>query len=81
MRLDELAEEDIQTGYYDPNEDRLAKASLGDTRKPILTLRRLNRLKKMRALQTLDDMKKQDLLGIMYGIGDDSGGGGFGGGF
>lgn len=80
MKLFELAEDEIDTGYYDPAEDRFERRSLGDTRKPVLTLRKLNRLKKMRALHTLDDMKRQDLLGVMYGIPeDDAGGGGFGG--
>lgn len=78
MRLDELAKEDIVTGYYDPASDRIDKRTIGDTRKPILTLRKLNRLKKIRALHSLEDVKRQDLLGVMYGS-NDAGGGGFGG--
>lgn len=80
MKLFELAENDVQDGYFDPTQDHMERRSLSDTRKPILTLRKLNRLKKMRALSTLDNVKRQDLLGIMYGLPeDDAGGGGFGG--
>lgn len=79
MKLVELAQDEIETGYYDPAEDRIERRNPGDTRKPVLTLRKLNRLKKMRALHTLDDMKRQDLLGVMYGIPEDNAGGGFGG--
>lgn len=68
MRLDEfLTPDDIKTGYYDPAEDKVTKRELTDTRKPRLTLKHLNKLKKMRALRTLEKLKREDLLAIMYG--------------
>lgn len=88
MKLFEFDSDDLQTAYYDPATDELQKRHLADTRKPVLTLRHLNRLKKVRALQNLESVKRQDLLAIMYGApADDSGGmgmgmgGGMGGGF
>lgn len=79
MRIDELALPDVTNGYYDPNEDKLGQRALSDTRKPLITLRTLNRLKKMRALNSLENHKRQDLLGIMYGQPEgDAGGGGLG---
>jgi hypothetical protein len=67
MKLFELAADDLTTAYYDPAQDKISGRDLGDTRKPKLTLRKINRLKKMRALDTLENLKKQDLLAVMYG--------------
>jgi hypothetical protein len=67
MKLFELAQDDLVTAYYDPSRDRVSSRTLGDTRKPKLTLRKVNRLKKMRALDTLENLKRQDLLAVMYG--------------
>lgn len=78
MKLVEFAPEEISTGYYDPARDKVNTAKLTDTRKPVLRLRDLNRLKKMRALQQLEALKREDLLAIMYAAPDDGMGGGMG---
>jgi hypothetical protein len=81
VRLDEfLNKDEISTGYYDPSEDNVTKRKLNDTRKPVLTLKHLNKLKKMRALRMLEKLKREDLLAVMYGQpeGDDGGMGGMG---
>lgn len=59
--------EEPDTSLYDPNEDEVRQAHLDDTRKPSLTLRMINRLKKMRASKRIEHVKKQEFLGIMYG--------------
>lgn len=59
--------EEPDTSLYDPNQDELRKAHLDDTRKPSLTLRMINRLKKMRASKRVEQAKKQEFLGVMYG--------------
>lgn len=66
MNLLELDDNDLLTGYYDPAEDSLNIRNPSQTRRPVLSLRHLNRLKKMRALKKLEDLKRQDLLGIIY---------------
>jgi hypothetical protein len=66
MRVED-DQEDV--GFYDPQSDDLNKHRLGDTRKPTLTLKMVNRLKKIRSTKNLEMVKKQELLGIMYGIG------------
>lgn len=74
--------EEIEGAYYDPDADRINKRIPNDTRKPIITLKILNRLKKIQALRRLENLKREDLLGIMYGGDgqDDMGmGGGLGG--
>ncbi len=78
MKLFEFEEQDIATGYYDPAADNIQKRTLRDTRKPVLRLRDLNRLKKMRALQQLEKLEREDLLAVMYAAPDE--GGGMGGG-
>lgn len=82
MRLLELAADEIATGYYDPSEDRLHRRAPNDTRRPRLRLRDVNRLKRMRAMRQLETLKRQDLLGVMYGTpAEDAGGGMMPGGF
>lgn len=81
MKLYELAQSDLETAYYDPNLDKINSRTLGDTRKEKLTLRKLNRLKKLRAMDKLQNLKKEDLLAVMYGQPEEGGGGGGGFGF
>lgn len=78
MKIFEFDQQAVETGYYDPAEDKFNQRKLSDTRKPPLTLADLNRLKRMRALRKLEKLKRQDLLSVMYAppSGD---GGGFGG--
>ena len=64
-----VADDQEDIGFYNPQEDAINKHSLGDTRKPTLTLRMVNRLKKIRSTKNLEMVKKQELLGIMYGLG------------
>lgn len=80
MKIMEFDQRATQTGFYDPARDEVNTRHLDDTRKPVLTLAILNRLKRMRALKKLEALKKQDLLGIMYAA-PEGDGGGFGGGF
>jgi hypothetical protein len=77
MRLIEfLDQDDLNTAYYDPAEDKVGVRKPSDTRKvPKLTLKILNRLKKIRALRRLERLKREDLLTIMYAPADDAGGG------
>lgn len=75
MKLFELENTEVSTGYYDPSQDGINSRKLSDTRKPVLSLRKINRLKKMRALKQLDDLKRQDLLAVMYGVPDEPEGG------
>lgn len=81
MKLYELDGSDLETAYYDPAEDKVNARLPTDTRKAKLTLRALNRLKKMRALRRLEGLKRQDLFGVMYAEPDQGGGGGMPGGF
>jgi hypothetical protein len=78
--LEFLDQQDYKTAYYDPAADEVNVRNINDTRKPVLTLKHLNRLKRIRALRKLEDLKRQDLLGVMYGIPDEPDmGGGLGG--
>lgn len=83
MRYKDLIREDVQkvedendtsNNRYDPEQDKISHLDLEDTRKPKLTLKMINRLKKIRSTKNLEMAKKQELLGIMYGAkpeGDD----------
>jgi hypothetical protein len=69
MKLYEF-DENMPKGMYDATRDVVGKAKLTDTRKDVLTLGDLNRLKKLRAFRRLQDLKRQDTLTIIYGQGD-----------
>jgi hypothetical protein len=55
-------------GIVDPSADVTRKAKLSMNRRPILTLKQINRLKKIRATKKLEQLKRNELLSIMYGI-------------
>jgi predicted RNA-binding protein with PUA-like domain len=76
MLLMELEQQDIETAYYDPQRDEINVRKPTDTRKPVLLLRDINRLKKMRAVQELERMQRADLLSVMYGAPEEPAGGG-----
>ncbi len=78
MKIYEFDQRDVETGYYDPSKDDMQKRNLDDTRKPLLTLAILNRLKRMRALKKLEALKRQDLLSVMYAAPEADAGGGMG---
>lgn len=65
---EEDTQEDGDTGFYNPEEDEYDQAELGDTRKPKLTLRMVNRLKKIRATKAIEMAKKDELMGVMYAV-------------
>jgi hypothetical protein len=82
MKLINLFEDtDDNPGRYDPQQDTFTQRSPHDNRKPTLTLRRLNRLKKIRATKKLEQLKREDLLTVMYGQGGGEEEGGDLGGF
>lgn len=66
----------MPSGMYDASSDTVSTANMMDTRKNKLTLRDLNKLKKLRAFRRLETLKRQDSLSIIYGETDDDGGGG-----
>jgi len=67
MTLNEfVTPQQAETGTYDPSEDKLNARRRDDTRKAKVTLKDLNRLKKMRAQKKLENLKREDLLGIIY---------------
>lgn len=79
MKLTEfLDQQDIDTAIYDPSQDEVGVRTPQDQRKPKLSLRHLNRLKKVRALRKLENLKREDLLGIMYAAPDEADAGGMG---
>lgn len=64
-----LVEVDLSDlSYYSPEEDELSRFSFSDVRKPKLTLRHLNRLKKIRLTRKAENLKHQELLSVMYGV-------------
>lgn len=66
---------EIEAGYYDAGQDKLSQAKPSDNRKNRLTLRNLNRLKKMRAAQDLENAMREDTLEIIYGAPAEEAGG------
>lgn len=72
--FEKLFEEDdnLEYGYYNSDEDSYNTSSLNKPSKQKITLRMINRLKKMRRTKNLEKSLKRELLGAMYGIDQDS---------
>lgn len=64
-------------GMYDASQDTVNRIEKTDTRKNELTLKDLNRLKKLRAFRRLEALKDQDSLALIYGQSDGEDGGDF----
>jgi len=57
----------IITENYFPEDDEHNKAEMSDTRRPRLTLRHLNKLRKIQELKTLEQEAHGDFVRTMYG--------------
>jgi hypothetical protein len=66
---------DIDPTYMDNGEDHIQQRKPSFSRKPIITLINLNKLKKMRAAKDLDILMRNDFLEIMYAVPSEEGGG------
>lgn len=75
MKLYELGflrEEDANTmdlrlnSRQDPSEDNYVAQSDEHRRKPVITLRHINKLKRMKMAQRAEKEKRKVLLGLMY---------------
>ena len=53
--------------HYEPADDKMNQASLSDTRRPRLTLRHLNKLRKIQELKSLEMEAHDDFVRTMYG--------------
>lgn len=86
MKYNDILGEDINPsdlernfGRYDPEKDEVHKRKLGDIRKAKLTLRIVNRMKKIRSTKRLEMAQKQDILGLMFSAPEEDQGGGMDG--
>lgn len=73
MKADEL-----EPQFQNPNKDVLQQRQIYNSRKPVVTLLALNKLKKMRAAKDLENLMRADFLQIIYSPEEQSGGGGVG---
>ena len=53
--------------HYAPEDDKANQASLSDTRRPRLTLRHLNKLRKIQELKRLENDAHDEFVKTMYG--------------
>ena len=50
----------------DPKDDQDGRQSNAHRRKPVITLRHINKLKKMKAARRAEEENRRALLGVMY---------------
>lgn len=62
------------TENYFPEDDEANKISMDDTRRPRLTLRHLNKLRKIQELKRLETEAHADFVKTMYGTPAEEGG-------
>lgn len=62
--------------FYSPEDDQGARRSITDTRKSILTLKELNKLRKYREIKTAEEAEHDNFVRTMYAqpTGDTQGG-------
>lgn len=67
--FEKLFEDDSDDyGYYDASNDTYNKMDSQKVRQQKLTLRMLNRLKRIRKTRKLEQTLKREVLGAMYGV-------------
>jgi hypothetical protein len=69
MKLIDLMEDDDPR--YDSEADVVTGTSLHSIRKHNLTLRHINKLKRMRVVKAIETQSEKEVLGVMYGIPDE----------
>jgi hypothetical protein len=57
MRIDE---------FYNPEDDKFDSRSQNDTRKPVLTLEQLNKLRKIREIKKAEAIEHEKFVRVMY---------------
>lgn len=66
---------ELSESFYDPANDKYTQHQLSDTRRPVLTLRHLNKLKQMRNAKQLENLVRRDVLNMLYGTPEEGAGG------
>lgn len=54
--------------FYDPEHDQYTQRSESDTRKPVLTLQHLNKLRKYRDIKRAEELEHDEFVSSMYGM-------------
>jgi hypothetical protein len=67
MKLTEMFQSDFGENPQETEKDKIATKFLSDTRKPKITLAKLNQLRKLREFKKFQKMKRTSLINIMYG--------------
>lgn len=62
-----MKKSDIINENYDMEDDEYMKAELSDTRRPRLTLRHLNKLRKLKDARSIQDQERSVFVKKMYG--------------
>ncbi len=70
--LQEITEEVLSESYW-PEDDKQNQQEMGDTRRPRLTLRHLNKLRKIQELKKLETEAHADFVRTMYAEPDEGG--------
>ena len=65
--MEEISLKQILNEYYNPEDDEFSKTHLSDTRRPRLTLRHLNKLRKVRELRKMEMEAHKEFVRTMYG--------------
>lgn len=61
MRFKEVLKE-----YYDASDDEYSKVDIDDTRRPRLTLEHLNKLRKMREINGVEQAESEKFYKVIY---------------
>lgn len=62
-----MKKNEIINENYDMEDDEYMKAELSDTRRPRLTIRHLNKLRKLKDARGIEDQERSSFVKKMYG--------------
>lgn len=66
-KVRKMKQDEIDQNLDKVDGDQIDTLELGDTRKPALTLKHLNKLRKMRELRRFEKLQQDEFHAIMYG--------------
>ena len=68
MNVQELVNDDFGNNAQETDNNTIAQRKLGDSRKPVITLASLGKLRRLKELKKFQEYRRNDLAKLMYGV-------------
>lgn len=71
MNVQELVNDDFGNNAQETDDNTIAQRKLSDHRKPVITLKSLGKLRRLKELKKFQEYRRNDLAKLMYGVKDE----------